>query len=245
MRPAALLALVLAAPAVAQPGDEGATGALLVTVLDEETRQPLSGAHVRVGDAVGVVAANGRVRFVEVPVGDVAVSVSHVGYVTRDTAAVVTGAPLSRLLVRLAPESTALPTVAVEETAYNEGMLRRRGFYERQSSRTGVFLTREELDERGATLFSDVFSQVPGVRVQRRSGQTALVSSRSQDCPMAIFVDGVEAAYLAERVDSVPFRDIAAVEVYRGPAEVPMEYAYTRSRETCGAVLVWTRVSVN
>ena len=88
---------------------------------------------------------------------------------------------------------------------------------------------------------------MPGAvaRVQREGGVTSLVSSRRRGCAMAIFVDGTEAAYLAHTIDALPFDDIAAVEIYRGPAEVPIEYTQTRSNETCGAVLVWTRMHVS
>lgn len=220
-------------------GDEG--GRLVVFVRDAETRLPFEGARVEVAGTSAATGETGRVLFRGVE-GTTGVRVSAVGRNSVDTTVAVVSSGLTRLDVDLTLSTSELGEVSVESESLNERMLRRRGFYERQERRSGEFVTREELDQRGATQFRDVFSGVPGVRVTQQGTATVLVSNRRRDCPMAIFIDGVEAAFLAQQIENVPFDPIAAVEIYKGPAEVPPEYSYTRRQQTCGAVLVWTRI---
>ena len=95
------------------------------------------------------------------------------------------------------------------------------------------------------TLFSDIFGATTGVQVQRNGGRAQLISSRRRGCLMTVFLDGTEMAYIAQNIDALPFDDVAAIEIYRGPAEMPLEYAYMKTNDTCGAVLVWTRIAAS
>lgn len=224
-----------------EAGDGG--GRLIVSVRDAESRLPFEGARVEVSGTSAATGEAGRVLFRGMN-GATVVRVSAVGRSAVDTTVAVVPGQLTRLDVTLALTTSQLGGVSVESESLNDRMLRRRGFFERREQRSGEFVTREELDQRGATQFRDVFSGVPGVQVTQRGSETVLVSNRNRDCPMAIFIDGVEAVFLAQQIESVPFDPVAAVEVYKGPAEVPPEYAYTRRQRTCGAVLVWTRIEV-
>lgn len=66
-------------------------------------------------------------------------------------------------------------------------------------------------------------------------------------CAPVVFVDGVRVRY--DHLDGislsslVPLATVEAVEAYRSPAEVPVEYNITRSpREPlCGVLLFWTK----
>lgn len=221
------------------------TTSLTLIVRDDETGSPLPGARLEVAGLVGATDQLGRAELVGMDPVPLQIVAAFPGYVPLDTTLAIIEGVSNVAVLSLRSDAVLLGNVLVVEETINNAVLRRRGFFERREKQTGVFLTRAEIDQRGATLFSDVFQAVPGVRVQREGGVTSLVSARRLGCPLAIFLDGVEAAYLARAVDAVPFRDVAAVEVYRGPSEVPIEYTQTRSSETCGAVLVWTRILVN
>lgn len=237
MRIALLLLSLGASGATAQPS-------LILLVRNAETRRPLAGARLDVGGVGGAADLFGAAELVGINPGPLRVRASYPRYVSVDTTVMIVEGTSAVVVLTLRPDAVVLGDVVVEAESINYALLRRRGFFERRESRTGVFLTREELDQRGASMFSDVFRGVAGVRIERRRGLSALVSTRRQGCLMSIYVDGTEAAFLASAVDNVPLDDVAAVEVYRGPAEVPIEYSRTRSSQTCGAVLVWTLAAV-
>lgn len=217
---------------------------LTIIVRAGDTGGPLGGALLEVGGVRGAADMVGRAELSGVPPGPLRISASSPGYVTLDTTVTVVTGESNLAILSLRSDARDLGDVVVEAESVNDALLRRRGFFERRERNTGVFLTRQELDQRGTTMFSDVFRAIPGVRVQRQGqgGRTSIVSQRRRGCEMALFFDGVEMAYGALNADAISYDDIAAVEVYRGPSEVPSEYNYTRSRETCGAVLIWTRM---
>ncbi len=230
---------VLGAASVAQEAD------LALVVRAGDTGSPLAGAEVDIMGVQGAVDAFGQAQLSGVPIGDVPMSVTYPGYVRLDTTVVVReGDPnLTVLTLRsVLGDTRDLGDVVVEAESVNDAVLRRRGFFERRDRLTGVFYTRAELDDRGVRQVSDIFGATPGVRIARTGVQETLVSDRRGGCPMTVYVDGTEMAYIAHNIDALPFDDIAAVEVYRGPSELPIEYAHTKFNDTCGAVLVWTRI---
>ncbi len=66
-------------------------------------------------------------------------------------------------------------------------------------------------------------------------------------CRPSIYVDGQKMVYDLDAGRSlsaaVPLRTVAAVEVYRRPAEIPQEYNMTRgdNEGMCGVLVFWTR----
>jgi len=45
----------------------------------------------------------------------------------------------------------------------------------------------------------------------------------------------------ADNVDDIPISDIHGIEVYSGPATVPVEYRNSLPNGFCGLVMIWTR----
>lgn len=115
-----------------------------------------------------------------------------------------------------------------------------RGFYRRRADGQGWFMTRSEL-ARSRTL-SDALRIVPGVNVEGQGGGAVLLSNRSgRRCLLAVFADGLYTTIL--NVDELTLEDVEAVEVYRGPSEVPVEFVAPRFSGTCGALVVWSRIA--
>jgi len=112
------------------------------------------------------------------------------------------------------------------------------GFYERKKSGFGRYYTLEDLKRRPLETLQALLLE-SGVRVRCRVGQClALGSDGGRVCAMSLFLDGVRipADYLnLARVD-----DLAGVEVYRVPVEVPLEF-WSGLRSPCGAVAMWSR----
>ena len=233
---AAVAVLVTAAPLGAQENG------LQVVVRAGDTGAPLPGAALEVGGVEGAADSFGQAELLGVPVGPLDVAASFPGYVRLDTTVLVEPGLANLAVLTLRSEARDLGDVLVEAESVNDALLRRRGFFERRASLTGSFITRAELDARGAHLFSDAFRSVPGVQVAHGAGGSTLTSTRRRGCYMTVYLDGTEMAFISRNIDALPFDDIAAIEVYRGPAQIPAEYAYMKTNDTCGAVLVWTRI---
>jgi hypothetical protein len=139
------------------------------------------------------------------------------------------------------------------------------GFYARQRMGIGVFLTDERLQRVTGGSLSNALRMVSGVTVVRVASKANGSASmralapknlaagtrgstgieRSGPCLMDVYLDGALVAGpslgddASRGLDELPIRDVEAVEVYRGGAEIPSEYRSSTS--TCGVILVWTR----
>ena len=238
MRLALLLWLLLPLLASAQ-SERAPSLRLLVEVRDAETGEPLAGAHVGVDSLLRVSNSQGRAQFEGLASGEIAIGAAFLGYAPMDTT--LTLARSSRVTFLMKPTSLAIGEVEVEADRFNAARLARVGFYSRQESRAGTFLTPEDIEKRGASLFSDLLRSVPGLRIETSFGRTTLTSTRRRDCSPSIYFDGTHARGLAEQLETVPLDGVLAVEIYRGPSEVPAEFAATVTGAECGAILVWTR----
>ena len=102
----------------------------------------------------------------------------------------------------------------------------------------GRYYTLEDLKRRPLETLQALLLE-SGVRVRCRVGQClALGSDGGRVCAMLLFLDGarVPADYLnLARVD-----ELAGVEVYKVPVEVPPEF-WSGLRSPCGAVAMWSR----
>ncbi|MGB3544306.1 MAG: hypothetical protein WBA11_15410, partial [Rubrivirga sp.] len=155
------IAVLLCSPLAAQDGE------LSILVKGADTGSPLAGAALEVGGIGGSADMFGMAELSGVPPGALAISASFPGYVAIDTTVTVEAGVENVVVLALPSGARDLEEVLVEAESINDAMLRRRGFFERQSQGMGAFLTRQELDERGTTMFSDVFRGIPGIRVRR------------------------------------------------------------------------------
>ena len=126
-------------------------------------------------------------------------------------------------------------------------------FEERRTFGIGHFLTQEEIEKRGATRTTDVLRILPGLVMVRanargdlyvgssRGAQSLRRAGGSRPCRAQIVLDGVP---MPEGVDvgldqAVPLTDIAALEWYAGPAQMPAKYSSTKNM--CAVLVVWTK----
>jgi len=140
-------------------------------------------------------------------------------------------------------DSSASERTAGQDEEQNE-YLASRGFYQRQASGHGWFLTRSDPEMKRSRTLSDVLRTVPGVNATAIIGTSPVTSARDGGaCPIAVFVDG---SYTTIRnVDELSLDDIEALEVYRGPSEVPLAYTAPTYEGTCGALLIWSRMEIS
>jgi hypothetical protein len=168
--------------------------------------------------------------------------VARIGYQTIRVPVQDLPEDCSAWTITLEADPVGLREVAVR--AFRNRDLENAGFYRRQRWGIGTFITRELLEDRYRTLnrLSDVIQQVPGVvRVVQTNDASRIFFHRSiattlEPCPAVAYVDGL---YFGPDLPRLTVHDVEAIELYRGPAQVPAQYSGTSA--LCGAVLIWTR----
>jgi hypothetical protein len=110
-------------------------------------------------------------------------------------------------------------------------------FSARQRTGIGVFVTRDEIQQRRPLTVVEIFRTMRGVAIVR--GLPRPVRSPNS-CGPIVVVDGAstDVAVLQSMVPN----DIEAIEFYSGMSTVPAEYLQPGDRAQCGMILVWTRV---
>jgi hypothetical protein len=115
-------------------------------------------------------------------------------------------------------------------------------FWVRQARGEGTFITRADIERRRPQLAVHLLESVPGLRLDPDGRVTVnRVASIMDRCEPLYFFDGVR--LFTNVADSplmgLPPSDIAGIEVYRGAAQLPLQFGGSES--TCGAIVVWTR----
>ena len=124
------------------------------------------------------------------------------------------------------------------------------GYYERKEAGFGHFVEREEIHRTGPMRLTDVLRRLPRVFVSQSPAgglnpALLLRGGGAGPCSPTLYVDGVVVAqgggarWRPVRPDDwvVP-EDVEAVEVYPGPASVPVRF---QALAECGVLLIWTR----
>lgn len=252
----ALCALLLAAVV---PTSE-AQVVLQGRVLDDISGQSLVGARVlllnRWNKVVGYSVTNeaGRFRFERRRPDMFRLEAQAIGYketvtplvwMTMDRDSTEMEVRLTRFAILLAPlEIVGMSAPRSSAVLDNVQHRRERGF--------GYHLTREDIEERGATHISDVIASLPGVHFG--TGRTTAggrpvyigraLPGRPGGCPAQVYVDGLLANSGVDgtsvMIDNlVSPLDVEVIEVFKGLATVPPEFLNDAAR--CGVVAIWTR----
>ena len=214
-------------------------------VVESAADAPVATAAVRLlADSVEVDAAftdsTGSFTVQAADAGSFRLSADRLGYraATSRPFALRDGDTL-RVLFRLAPDTVLLqPLQVVSRRRLTQ---RLRDFYARVDRGPGRFVTREELERRHPVNTTDLFFNIPGIRVvPSRRGAGNGVRGRG-GCVPVVFIDGMRVVNGADEVDMwIPPMDLEGIEVYHGP-ETPVEYTGPGGA-ACGAVLFWTRI---
>jgi len=239
--PREMAARAVVAPVAVSRGGSG-PAVIVGTVVDATGGRGIGGALVRVrGTNVGIVSDDrGKFVLFGLSPGSHVVDVEMLGYAPRSTPmAAIVGATLS-VTIALSTRAIELEPVVVE---VRSRLLDRVGFYDRVDDPgiRGHFLTPVEIEKRAPAAFTDLFTNVPGARVDYYApGRSAVIfrrvigSTAGEGCVPELWVDGMRI-----RGGDWNFLSPAAidgVEVYVG-TNIPIEYATS----SCGVVLVWTK----
>ena len=230
---------------------------LIVEVEALEDGALLADVQIAVGreGIGGVTDALGRAVIRDVPPGTHFVTLRVLGFAAEAFAVDFMPGSVMKASVKLAQRPEPLEEGVLDEFALGEvevvaerdsRWLARGGFYERRARGFGTFLSRADLDARQPLNLSDALRTVPGVHILPDGLASSALSMRGAHrgaCVMAVFVDGV---FMAQpNLDAIPPEDVEAVEVYRGPAELPPRFNSASLDATCGAIVVWTRIDTD
>jgi TonB family protein len=204
----------------------------------------LGGADVSiVGTGLHAISdTSGRFRLVGVPAGVGTLHVRRLGYRARSVSIVVEAGGTATISVALLRLPQELDPVLVEASRQPAARYLQ-GFYERRSKGHGYFVTRDQIASRNTSELTDVLrSLVPAVRITSSRMARNAVRLRGSRCAPLVWLDGAPAMAGEFDLDFISPETVSGIEVYAGPATVPVEFRSTRGIEACGVIVVWSRV---
>ncbi|MFL5540339.1 MAG: carboxypeptidase regulatory-like domain-containing protein [Longimicrobiaceae bacterium] len=237
---AALAALLLGSPLSAQ--------VLGGKVMDRTSSEPIPEAVVEVLNANGRSIQRSRTDkdgffvFELREPGQYRLRTARVGYQTVTSDAVeVESRQTVQVEIRIATGEVTLDplTVTARTAPPRSQWLEREGFYDREKTGFGVFLTQYELSQRMAVRPTDFFRGIAGVQVSTNGMRNRVIMTRSgSNCAPRVLLDGGPVA--DSDLDSfVQQQDVAAIEIYRGPSEIAGRWMGQSS--SCGLIVIWTK----
>lgn len=206
----------------------------------------LPGARVtlRGTDVETVADANGAYSLANLPAGTQTIEARAIGFVPIARNVTLSSKRPLRFDVRFDSAARILQTVEVTgKLLYDRAT---QEFNEAKKRGFGYFIDRETIEDRQPFNTSDLLRTAPGVMVTTsgQPGSSANIVIRggggfSGSCQPGIVVDGLPLGGDAGDIDMLARpEDIAGIAVYRGPSEVPVQYA---SAGSCGLIQIWTR----
>lgn len=252
----ACVAVILLAPEVsAQAGrsqpDSGRAGIVALQVIDDETDAPLGGVRVSIlGDtAERLTDERGRAVLRTRRNGRLPVVLRRLGYMPGSLMADLSPTDTTRLTFAMSHVAQTLATVAVNEKALTKSSMLA-GFERRRllGSGSSRYVTRDDIDRLHPMHLSDVVRGIPSVTIMMDGTKPIPMNRRGvtmggMGCAYQVGLDGhlMEGGFDMNSVDP---SEVHGVEVFPGPATVPMEYRSSRRSSGCGLIMIWTRRGV-
>jgi hypothetical protein len=240
------LSLLVAGQASAQQQASGTGGATLSgRVTDRSTGKPVGSARIilrgaersTVSDSAGMYALSalqpGRSYFV---VRAVDFPPQHFAIELREGQRHVRPILLDSTDFGRATAVQALPPIGVSAEAPSTSY-RLAGFERRKQTGRGQYLTEDDIIKSGAYNVADAVKRMRGVTYECDAGGCRVRMTRAPMRCMPEYI--VDDHVLNDFGPVTPIRDIVALELYTGPADVAGEYAGRNSG--CGVIVIWTR----
>lgn len=220
-------------------------------IIDGDSQQAIAEASVSVAGEAVAARSNDSGKFVLQlhRAGTIVLSVHRLGYSTQTWTFAMTAADTADATLPIRRAPFELDTMNVAALSAAPSLSRVAGFdRRRQQKNGGVYITRDQIDAEHAVTTSDLLRRVPSVDVRQKDMRTVVVSRRgtasakvSPDlCVIPLGRDGLILGP-TYNVNDIPANEIYGIEVYGGPATVPVEFRTSLPNGFCGLVMVWTR----
>ena len=252
--------------AAAALDSESMVGQTLVAGVVRSAGRPVAGADVAVLPAGVKTVTNDSGTF-RLQVGDggiVTVTVRAIGYFPFSRRYALADGDTVTVTAELERSAQHLDSVTVTGAAPVAPSMR--AIEDRRRAGFGRFYTREQLAQREHSALADVLRMTAGLQLVRRpsecGGGFSVATGRGgatlwhdwmschngipfqAACYYSVYLDGVRlwVSGSKEPIDINQFavNGLEGIELYRGPAETPIQYQGTGS--ACGVVMLWTRV---
>lgn len=222
------------------PGEEEApehwTG-VAGRVVDAESGDRVEGALVRVKglEYRAITDGGGRFRF-QLPPGRFGLEVRHIAYGTRTAELEVGPRRRAEVELRVPPRALEMePLEVVVRSEYRVPYLEREDFYYRRKLGFGAFFGPQYISRWPGLRVPTLIARASGLRIIRAPGERyRVLNARCGYGAMKFVVDGQEWDYSPP---TFPASEIAAVEIYKGPAQT---FGTGHPSDECGLILVWT-----
>lgn len=239
-------------------------GRIVGRVLDRRSGRPVEAANVVLSDTLlaedrqGMTDGSGRFMFTDLDPGMYRVTVDHLTFDALDQLVSLPSDRTVQVDFELSADPIELAPIVV--TALREKRLELQGFYDRrelgEAIGAGVFLTRDDIQDAGAIRVTHYLGRIPGLRtecqgsgnnncvIRMTRGAPSLSGSAEYGCVSTnVYLDGVrvirDGEGFSDSIDNfVSPSEVAGIEVYRGPSELPAEFGGAVGR--CGAIVIWT-----
>jgi len=216
----------------------------LVGLVRDSSGHGIPGAEVRARGNVVVAISNdsGRFRVAQMPIGARGVFVRRLGFAPARAPITPGTGETDSVRVTLRAIAQSLPEITVQEQHDSLSRKVLAEFWARRARGFGKFVTRDEIERKGATRFVDVVRSVPSVSIMNYRGHQEIrfrgAAIGSTNCPPQYWIDGIP----LERglADEIFPDNVEAIELYASPATTPPQFS-TRN-PTCGTVVVWSRL---
>jgi hypothetical protein len=257
MRPLPLACALLAAALVAAAASDVHAQTVEGRVVDDESGEPLGLVTVELLAGERSVrrvrtAADGGFQLRLSGAPPYRLRATRVGYqATTSDVLDVAGRSLLEVEFRMSAAAVLIDpvTVVARPRPEENSALRNVGFYDRQRMGLGNFLDRETIQQ--STHLSHALSRIPGTQVAGRTPATQRIYfSRAQQlspgrpgsiCYPIVYLDGIRLG-ADENINAIiASRQVEAIEVYRSPAEIPVEFKGPAA--ACGVILIWSRAA--
>lgn len=214
----------------------GRAAYVLGWVRDAEAGKPVENAMIQV-EPMGLTAftnARGRFKLPRVPPGSHVLRVEHVAFAPQSAVVEIEPGAGLEVDVRLPVRAVAMEPLEVTVESRPRHLMQA-GFFEREELGLGRYLTPEDVERRQPARLRHLLMGLPGVTLPPCRGvECSDVPRAYTGCTMSVWVDGVR---IRGGLWWLRAQEVAAAEVYRGPAETPAEFHGTG----CGAVVLWTK----
>jgi hypothetical protein len=219
-------------------------------IVIDDLGNPLGSAEVIAvsTDERTVSARTGQFEF-EVTAGLQSFMVRAIGYRPSFTAVNVVAGQVAGLRVQLKPLIQRLEPLVVTETS---GFAALADFERRRALGGGFYLTRAEVERAGSISISGLIRRFPVLRVADSLGVPQAYATRSQKlvalggtmvvapCPMRLALDG-QLLPAGTTLDFMLPSAVGGIEIYPGPATIPVEISAGARDISCGLIMIWSR----